>query len=142
MFQKFIPKKKFIYKPLKTWTFWFLQRLGMVGKVHQNQQIYRGEERIMTYVWDGIIWRKFTGTRAPNDPPVMSLEGSLGFSIYFDWLDSHGKSRRLAIIGTILLACLSIPSNERLNPENVYISVIIPGSKEPTSSQMNYLLMA
>ncbi|MBW0560262.1 hypothetical protein O181_099977 [Austropuccinia psidii MF-1] len=41
----------------------------------------------------------------------------------------------------MLLICLNLPPSERLKPENVYVAGIIPGPKEPTSLQLNYLLM-
>ncbi|MBW0483102.1 hypothetical protein O181_022817 [Austropuccinia psidii MF-1] len=40
-----------------------------------------------------------------------------------------------------MLICLNLPPSERLKPENVYVTGIIPGSKEPTALQLNYLLM-
>ncbi|MBW0587434.1 hypothetical protein O181_127149 [Austropuccinia psidii MF-1] len=40
-----------------------------------------------------------------------------------------------------MLICLNLPPSERLKPENVYVAGIIPGPKEPTSLQLNYLLM-
>ncbi|MBW0489681.1 hypothetical protein O181_029396 [Austropuccinia psidii MF-1] len=39
-----------------------------------------------------------------------------------------------------MLICLNLPSNERLKPENFYVSGLIPGPKEPTALQLNYLL--
>ncbi|MBW0470613.1 hypothetical protein O181_010328 [Austropuccinia psidii MF-1] len=40
-----------------------------------------------------------------------------------------------------MLICLNLPPSERLKPENVYVSGIIPGPKQPTALQLNYLLM-
>ncbi|MBW0573899.1 hypothetical protein O181_113614 [Austropuccinia psidii MF-1] len=40
-----------------------------------------------------------------------------------------------------MLICLNLSQSERLKPENVYVAGIIPGPKEPTSLQFNYLLM-
>ncbi|MBW0584435.1 hypothetical protein O181_124150 [Austropuccinia psidii MF-1] len=71
----------------------------------------------------------------------MSIPGALAFSIYVDWFDAHGKSTRLASIGPITLICLNLPPSERLKPDNVYVAGIIPGPKEPTSLQLNYLLI-
>ncbi|MBW0592817.1 hypothetical protein O181_132532 [Austropuccinia psidii MF-1] len=71
----------------------------------------------------------------------MSIPCELAFSIYLDWFNAHGKSTQLASIGPIMLICLNLPPSERLKPENVYVSGIIPGPKEPTSLQLNYLLM-
>ncbi|MBW0546152.1 hypothetical protein O181_085867 [Austropuccinia psidii MF-1] len=71
----------------------------------------------------------------------MSIPGSLAFSISMDWFNAHGESTWFASIGPIMLICLNLPPNEKLNPENVYVSGTIPGAKEPTVLQLNYLLM-
>ncbi|MBW0581506.1 hypothetical protein O181_121221 [Austropuccinia psidii MF-1] len=71
----------------------------------------------------------------------MSIPGALAFSIYVDWFHAHGKSTRLANIGPIMLICLNLPPSESLKPENVYVAGIIPGLKEPSALQLNYLLM-
>ncbi|MBW0507105.1 hypothetical protein O181_046820 [Austropuccinia psidii MF-1] len=71
----------------------------------------------------------------------MSIPGALAFSIYVDWFNAHVKSTQLASIGPIILICLNLPSSEGLKPENVYVAGIIPGPKEPTALQLNYLLM-
>ncbi|MBW0483899.1 hypothetical protein O181_023614 [Austropuccinia psidii MF-1] len=71
----------------------------------------------------------------------MSITGALAFSIYMDWFHVHGKSTWLASIGPIILICLHLPPSERLKRENFYVAEIIPGPKEPTALQLNYLLM-
>ncbi|MBW0582827.1 hypothetical protein O181_122542 [Austropuccinia psidii MF-1] len=71
----------------------------------------------------------------------MSIPGALAFSIYVDWLNAHERSTLLASIGPMMLMCLNLPPSERLKPENVYVSGIIPGLMEPTSLQLNYLSM-
>ncbi|MBW0557844.1 hypothetical protein O181_097559 [Austropuccinia psidii MF-1] len=71
----------------------------------------------------------------------MSIPRALAFSIYVDWFNAHGKSTWLASIRPIMLICLNLPPSERLKPENVYVSGIIPGPKEPTALKLNYLLM-
>ncbi|MBW0485628.1 hypothetical protein O181_025343 [Austropuccinia psidii MF-1] len=109
--------------------------------LHQPQQSQTPKGSPKCDVWDGLVWRPFTGTRNINDPPFMSIPGALAFSIYVDWFNSHGKSTRLASIGPIMLICLNLPPSERLKPENVYVAGIIPGSKEPSSPRFNYLLM-
>ncbi|MBW0465524.1 hypothetical protein O181_005239 [Austropuccinia psidii MF-1] len=71
----------------------------------------------------------------------MSIPNALAFSIYVDWFNAHGKSTWLASIGPINLICLNLPPSDRLKPENVYVARMIPGPKEPTALQFNYLLM-
>ncbi|MBW0518417.1 hypothetical protein O181_058132 [Austropuccinia psidii MF-1] len=107
----------------------------------QNQHFLILAGSLKCDIWDGLVWRCFTGTRDINDPPFMSIPGALAFSIYVDWFNAHEKSTWLASIGPIMLICLNIPPREILKPENVYVSGIIPGSKEKTALQLNYLLM-
>ncbi|MBW0492397.1 hypothetical protein O181_032112 [Austropuccinia psidii MF-1] len=106
---------------------------------HQQSQIPKGSPKCK--IWDGFVWRHFTGTRNINDPPFISIPSALAFSIYVDRFKAHGKSTWLASIRPIMLICLNLPPSERLKPKNVYVSGIIPGPKEPTALQLNYLLM-
>ncbi|MBW0568319.1 hypothetical protein O181_108034 [Austropuccinia psidii MF-1] len=98
--------------------------------LHQHQQSQTPKGSTKCDVWDGLVWRHFTGTRNINNPPFMSIPGELAFSIYVDWFNAHGKSTRLASIGPIMLICLNHPPSEKLKPENVYVLGIIPGPKE------------
>ncbi|MBW0551053.1 hypothetical protein O181_090768 [Austropuccinia psidii MF-1] len=109
--------------------------------MHQHQQSQTPKGLSKCDVWDGLVWRCFTGTRNINDPPFMSIPGALAFSIYLDWFNAHGKSTRLARIRPIMLICFNLPPSKGLKPENVYVAGIIPGWMEPTSLQLNYLLM-
>ncbi|MBW0496444.1 hypothetical protein O181_036159 [Austropuccinia psidii MF-1] len=109
--------------------------------LHQNQQSQIPKGSPKCDILDGLVWRWFTGTRNINDPQFMSIPGALAFLIYVDWFNEHGKSTRLASIGPIMLICLNLPPSERLKRDNVYVSGITPGPKEPTSLQLSYLLM-
>ncbi|MBW0563519.1 hypothetical protein O181_103234 [Austropuccinia psidii MF-1] len=109
--------------------------------LHQHQQSQTPKGSPKCDIWDGLVWRCFTGTRDIHNPPFMSIPGALAFSIYVDWLNAHGKSTWLARIGPIMLICLNLPPSERLKPENVYVAGIIAGPEEPNALQLNYLLM-
>ncbi|MBW0545862.1 hypothetical protein O181_085577 [Austropuccinia psidii MF-1] len=106
---------------------------------HQKSQTPKGPPKCE--IWDGLVWRRFTGTRNIHNPPFMSIPGPLAFLIYVDWFNAHGKSTQWASIGPLMLICLTLPPSERLKPENVYVAEIILGPKEPTVLQLNYLLM-
>ncbi|MBW0562311.1 hypothetical protein O181_102026 [Austropuccinia psidii MF-1] len=106
---------------------------------HQQSQTLKGSPKCD--IWDRLVWRRFTGTRNIHDPPLMSIPSALAFFIYVYWLNAHGKSTRWASIGPIMLICFNLPPSEKLKPENFYVSGIIPGPKEPTALQLNYLLM-
>ncbi|MBW0482313.1 hypothetical protein O181_022028 [Austropuccinia psidii MF-1] len=109
--------------------------------LHQHQQSQKSKGSSKCDIWDGFVWRCFTGTRYINDPQFMSIPSALAFSIYVGWLNAHGKSRRFARIGPIMLICPNIHPSERLKPANVYVAELIPGPKEPAALQLNYLLM-
>ncbi|MBW0579406.1 hypothetical protein O181_119121 [Austropuccinia psidii MF-1] len=109
--------------------------------LHQHQHSQTPEGSPKCEVRDGLVWRSFTGTRSINNPPFISIPGALAFSIYVYWFNAHGKSTWLASIGPIMIICLNLPPSERLKPENFYVAGFIPRPKEPTSLQLNYLLM-
>ncbi|MBW0495981.1 hypothetical protein O181_035696, partial [Austropuccinia psidii MF-1] len=141
MKQTFIPTKHFIYQPFKNWLDRFLQQSGIMEILHQQPQSQIPKGFPKCDIWDGLVWRCFTGTGNTNDPPFMSIPGELTFSIYVDWFNAHGKSTWLASIGSIMLICCNLPLSEIVKPENVYVAGIIPGPKEPIALQLNSLLM-
>ncbi|MBW0483168.1 hypothetical protein O181_022883 [Austropuccinia psidii MF-1] len=131
--QKFIQTKHFIYQPFKNWLARFLQWAAILEILYQHQQSQTPKGSPKCDIWDGLVWRHFTGTRNIHDPALMSIPGALSFSTYVDWFNAHGKSAWLASIGPIILICLNLPPTEGLKPENVYVAGIIPGPKEPTA---------
>ncbi|MBW0468352.1 hypothetical protein O181_008067 [Austropuccinia psidii MF-1] len=74
-------------------------------------------------------------------PSLLSIPGELALFISVDWFNTHGGSSHLVRIGPIMLICLNLPQNERLQPHNVHVPGVIPGAKEPTSLQLNCLLI-
>ncbi|KAF9471043.1 hypothetical protein BDN70DRAFT_820529 [Pholiota conissans] len=45
-----------------------------------------------------------------------------------------------ASCGLISAACLNLPLDIRYKPENMYVAAIIPGPREPTSTQLNHFM--
>ncbi|MBW0532843.1 hypothetical protein O181_072558 [Austropuccinia psidii MF-1] len=84
--------------------------------LHQHQHSQTPEGSPKCDIWDGLVWKRFTGTRNIQDPPLMSIPGALAFAIYVDWFNAHGKSTRLASIEPIMLICFNLPPSERLKP--------------------------
>ncbi|MBW0544029.1 hypothetical protein O181_083744 [Austropuccinia psidii MF-1] len=103
MKQTFIPKKRLIYQPFKNWLARFLQRAGIMEILHQQQQSQTPKGSPKCAIWDGLVWRHFTGTKNIHYPPFMSIPGALAFTIYVEWFNAHGKSTWLASIGPIML---------------------------------------
>ncbi|MBW0560614.1 hypothetical protein O181_100329 [Austropuccinia psidii MF-1] len=98
---------------------------------HQQSQIAKGSSKCD--IWDGLVWRQFTGSRNINEPPFIPIPGVLAFLIYVDWFNAHEKSTQLARIEPIMLICLNLPPSKILKQENFYVAGIIPGSKESTA---------
>ncbi|MBW0575651.1 hypothetical protein O181_115366, partial [Austropuccinia psidii MF-1] len=76
MKQKLIPTKHFIYQPFKNWLARFLKRAGIMEILHQHQQSQTPTGSPKCDVWDGLVWRRFTGTRninAPHSCPLLVL---------------------------------------------------------------------
>ncbi|MBW0509562.1 hypothetical protein O181_049277 [Austropuccinia psidii MF-1] len=74
MKQKLIPTKHFIYQPFKNWLAKFQQRAGIMEILHQNQQSQTPKGSPKCDIWDGLVWRCFTGTRnihAPHSCPFL-----------------------------------------------------------------------
>ncbi|MBW0542643.1 hypothetical protein O181_082358, partial [Austropuccinia psidii MF-1] len=82
MKQKFIPTKHFLYHPFKNWLARFLKRAGIMEILQQHQKSQTPKCSPKCDIWDGLVWRCFTGTRSIHDPPFMSIPGALAFSIY------------------------------------------------------------
>jgi hypothetical protein len=133
---KLTPKRAFVYQPIKSWLARFLNRPGVEDLLIEHLRHTTGP--VKKDIWDGNVWKRFTG---PGSSELfMSKEDSLAFTIYIDWFNAFGKSSRHHKIGVIILVCLNLPIEYRLKTENVYIAGIIPGPKEPTGEQLNYLL--
>ncbi|KAA1084550.1 hypothetical protein PGT21_050274 [Puccinia graminis f. sp. tritici] len=134
---KFEAIQHFVYQPFKSWLGRFLQQPGIEEDISIHLQ--RGSRSIMTDIWDGYIWKQFTGKN--ESQPFLSKAGNLAFALYIDWFNAFGKSSRKASLGTLILVCLNLPPEKRLKPENVYVAGILPGPKEPTGTQLNNLLL-
>ncbi|MBW0511716.1 hypothetical protein O181_051431 [Austropuccinia psidii MF-1] len=68
--ETFLPTKPFIYQPFKNWLARFLQWAGIKEILHQYQQSQTPKGSPKCEIWDGLVWRRFTGTRNIHDPPI------------------------------------------------------------------------
>ncbi len=69
-------------------------------------------------------------------------EGRLLFSLFLDFFNVEEMCIRGASTssGVIAMACLNLPVDIRYKPENIYISGIIPGPKEPSLTEINHFI--
>ena len=133
----FEANKHFVYQPFRSW----LARLLLQPGIEEDLSIHLKQEykSTMTDIWDGHIWKCFSGKNETQT--FLSQDGNLAFALYIDWFNAFGKSSRHASLGTLILVCLNLPPEKCLKPENVYVAGILPGPKEPTTPQLNNLLL-
>ncbi|MBW0462372.1 hypothetical protein O181_002087 [Austropuccinia psidii MF-1] len=68
MKQIFIPTKHFTYQLFKNSLARFLQWAGIMEILHQHQQSQTPKGSPKCDIWDGLVWRRFTGTRNIHVP--------------------------------------------------------------------------
>ncbi|MBW0488475.1 hypothetical protein O181_028190 [Austropuccinia psidii MF-1] len=131
----FSPHMLFYYQTFKSWMGCFIQR----PKIHHflSLHIEAQNNSEVTENWQGEIWKNFKGNQ---ESPFLTKPGHPAFSLYVDWFNAFGNSSCTSSTGAIILACLNLPSEVCMKPENIYIPAIIPGPKEPNGEQLNYLL--
>ncbi|MBW0570703.1 hypothetical protein O181_110418 [Austropuccinia psidii MF-1] len=61
--------------------------------LHQHQQSQTPEGSPKCDIWDGLVWRRFTGTRNIHNPPFMSIPGALPSPFMWTGL-MHMESQR------------------------------------------------
>ncbi|MBW0550993.1 hypothetical protein O181_090708 [Austropuccinia psidii MF-1] len=133
--KNFSPHKPFYYQTLKSWLGRFLQRPNIHDFLSLHIEAQNNSE--VTEIWQGEIWKNFKGNQ---ESPFLTKPGNLVFLLYVDWFNAFGNSSCTSSTGAIILACLNLPPEVHMKPENIYIPAIIPEPKEPNGEQLNYLL--
>ncbi len=72
-----------------------------------------------------------------NDRPFLATPNNLCLSLNIDWFKVYEHSKYSA--GPIYLVILNLPRHERYKDENVILTGIIPGPKEPKHNINTFL---
>jgi len=89
---------------------------------------------VMGDIYDGKLWRDLM---AINGRPFLEAPNNLVISLNVDWFRVYEHSQYSA--GPIYVVILNLPRNERYKSENVILTGIIPGPKEPRSNINTFL---
>ena len=85
-------------------------------------------------VYDGRVWNDFMN---PNGIAFLSLPYNLALSMNIDWFQPFKHSTYS--MGAIYIAVQNLPREERYNSENIILTGVIPGPREPKKTMNSYL---
>lgn len=134
------PRRPFAVQCFDTFVGNLLTRPGVEELVERMSNL--GYKDVLNDVSDGEIIRSIlTPAGTPFIDPHCG-ETRLVWALSVDWFNPyHNKiAGKTASIGSVVLTCLSLPPSLRYKPENMYLMGIIPGPKEPRTTEMNHYL--
>ena len=131
---KYCPIKTYCYLPLKTSLLNILQRKEYLSLCEQwrTRDIPDG---VLADVYDGEIWKKFM---TYDDRQFLSQSYNIAVMLNCDYFQLFDHS--CYSVGALYMVILNLPRSIRFKPENIIITGIIPGPKEPKQNEMNSYL--
>jgi hypothetical protein len=133
-----VPIKSFVSFDFKDWFAGLLSRPGYEERMDNAWQSKPSKDGIMHDIFDGEYIRNFKGP----DGRSFSLGGEEGhyvFSLSVDFFNpyTNKQSGKKSTVGLISAVCLNLPPSMRYKPENMFLSGVIPGPKEPPLTALN-----
>src|ERR1700678_1847856 len=133
-----VPIKTFVSFDFKDWFAGVLSRPGYKDRMDNAWQAKASEDRVMHDIFDSEYVQNFKGP----DGRFFSLGGEEGrylFSLSVDFFNpyTNKQSGKKSSVGLISVVCLNLPPSMRYKPENMFLSGVIPGPKEPPLTALN-----
>ena len=122
---KYSPVKTYCYLPLVESMTTILKRENMLDQC----ELWRKRETTggtFSDIYDGRVWKEF---QIYKGQPFLSEPHNLAVMLNCDWFQPFAQSRYT--VGVIYLVILNLPRAIRFRPENIIVTGIIPGPKEP-----------
>ena len=85
-------------------------------------------------IYDGRVWSDFMN---PSGIPFLSLPYNFALSLNVDWFQPFKHSTYS--MGAIYIAIQNLPREERYSSENIILTRVIPGPREPKKTMNSYL---
>ena len=125
--KKYSPFKTYCYLPLVNSMTTILTRENLLDQC----ELWRKRKTTcgtLSDIYDGQVWKQF---HVYKGQPFLSEPHNLAVMLNCDWFQPFAQSRYT--VGVIYLVILNLPRAIRFRPENIIITSIIPGPKEPKS---------
>lgn len=137
------PVRRYAFQSLPDWIARFLSRPEVESwldeSLEESSKPFNLDDPIHD-IHEAKIWKEFCG---PDGKQFTSTTGNLTFAMFVDGINPFGnkQSGRHTSITFIVLVCLTLPVQMRYQPENIFLVGIVPGPREPSLEQMNWVLL-
>ena len=133
-----VPIKTFVSFDFKDWFAGLLSRPGYEEHMDNTWQSKAPEDGIIHDIFESDYIHNFKGP----DGKCFSRGGEEGryiFSLSVDFFNPYTNKQagKKASVGLISVVCLNLPPSMRYKPENMFLSGIVPGPKEPPLTALN-----
>ena len=128
---KFVPKKIYIYSPLKLSLSRLFQKKEFITDI-EKWRTRVSECNVLSDVYDGNIWKELS---SPGQ--FLSTPFSLALRLNIDWFRIYKHVNYS--VGLVYLVIENLPRHKRFNLENIIIVGCIPGPNEPKLTVNSFL---
>lgn len=127
-----VPIKTYPYQSLRTAIATLVSNPDFLNVCdHWRKRSEKIPDDILADVYDGATWKNF------NSENFLKHPGNLLLSLNVDWFQPYQRTRYS--VGVLYLVILNLPRDQRYKIENVIISGIIPGPKEPKLTMNSFI---
>lgn len=130
---KLIPRKVYAYNGLKSSLAKLFSRHDF-SVMCERWRTRSKDSEVFTDIYDGLVWSKF---QEFDGRPFLKIANNLGLILNLDWFNPFKHIKYS--VGVIYLTIANLPRSERYKLENMIISGVIPGPKEPKKHVNFYL---
>lgn len=129
------PIKVYPYRPLKGSIQQLLNRPGILEKCEQwRSRSDKVPEEYLGDIYDGDVWKSFNSTEHVN---FLATPYSYLLTLNVDWFQPFTHS--VYSTGAIYLTIQNLPRQDRYKLENILLTGIMPGPKEPKLTVNGFL---
>lgn len=139
---KEVPIRRYAFQNLMEWIARLLSRPDIENLLDEalveSQKPYTVDDEV-SEIHQSRLWKEFQG---PDGKQFTASSGNLTFAMFVDGINPFGnkQSGHHVSITFVVLVCLTLPLSIRFRPENIFLVGIVPGPREPSLEQMNWIL--